>query len=421
MAADYPGSLYTKTTVTDDVTDVLAAHHNDQEDEILAIETELGTDVAGSASDLKTRIAKSLADDGTLEFADSTVLTISSGAVTVTQNFHRIATEGGAGSDYLATINGLANDGTVLFIRPSRSNDVIIDDGEDNIECVSGGDITLADTDEWAILIYDGNLSKWLAGQLTGGSGVTTNAGAANSYIAVYTSDTNIEGTDDLQWNGTTLTIGDGTAGRDYVIKVDGQDNDLTLTYDEDNDLLNTSSFHRHSSANYRRYYHLPLSASDPGAAGATWTAPDANQVGGWQLDAAGEILYLTTDIHSDWDAASDLDVEVSFTLNTAGTTAGDTVDLKLVCYYAGEGDTSTKTQTQEVATTVDDAAQYTQFKMEFNIDYDIGGGNDPEVGDVIGMMLNLETDTSEVDDIIINDAAFYYHTTHVGIESGDV
>ena len=156
--ANYPGSLPSLGTKTDNVDNVMAADYNNLAGEVTAIGTELGTDVAGSETDLKTRLAVSLANDGTLEFADSTILTISSGAVTVTQNFHRIATEGGAGSDYLATINGLANDGAVLFIRPSTSNDIIIDDGADNIECIGGVDITLADTDEWAILIYDANL-----------------------------------------------------------------------------------------------------------------------------------------------------------------------------------------------------------------------------------------------------------------------
>ena len=97
--ATYPGGLPSFAAATDDVTDSTAALYNAQNAEIVAIATELGADVAGSLTDLQDRLAIAIADDGTLEFKDSTVLTISSGAVTASQNFHRIATEGDAGSD----------------------------------------------------------------------------------------------------------------------------------------------------------------------------------------------------------------------------------------------------------------------------------------------------------------------------------
>jgi len=458
---DYPAALFTKTVVADDPggTEILAAHHNDQDDEILAIETELGTDVAGSLTNLKTRLAVALSDAGVLEFADSTVLTITSGAITLTQNWHRVATEGGAGTDDLATINGLANDGTVLFFRPSTANDVVIKHGTGNIVTISGADITLGDTNECAIGVYDSNLTKWIVGKLAGTSTVSTSAAAADSYIAVYTAASNIEGTDDLQWNGTTLTIGDGTADRNYVIAVNaetndtsitwmededyllladdvvlpdneaikfgtgvdasiyyngtnlivdpdlvgtgkvvistaqaaaleigvgtagvdynivvnGETNDLTLTYMEDEDQLKTSAVVRTATSLYRRYYHLPIYATNPGVAGATFVAPSSNHIGGNRLDAATEFLYMETDVHSDWDGATDLEVEIYFVVNidNTGGGVGDTVDLKLVCYYNGVGETAVKTQTVEKATIVGQSAQYKMFKSEHVIDWD--------------------------------------------------
>jgi len=48
-------------------------------------------------------------------------------------------------------------------------------------------------------------------------------------------------------------------------------------------------------------------------------------------------------------------------------------------------------------------------------------GLNVVEAGDKFGFILNLETDTSEVDDIVVVNASFYYQTAHLGIESGDV
>jgi hypothetical protein len=130
----------------------------------------------------------------------------------------------------------------------------------------------------------------------------------------------------------------------------------------------------------------------------------------------------MEADVHADWDAATDLTVEVFFEVNVdnSGGAAGDTVDLKLVCYYKGDGETACKTQTVEVAKIVGASAQYKQFETEFTINYD-EVDNVVQVGDQIGFILNLETDTSEVDDIIVTAASLHYNTAHMGIESGDV
>lgn len=186
--------------------------------------------------------------------------------------------------------------------------------------------------------------------------------------------------------------------------------------------LIRINNFIRHTSANYRRYYHLMITSFDPGSAGATWTDPNANHTGGYQLNAAGETLNFDADVHSDWDGASDLTVELRFVVNTdnTGGNAGDTVDLRLQCFYNGIGDAATKTQVLEVATVVGACAQYTVFEMTFTINFD-ETDNVVDAGDRFGFILNLETDTSEVDDIIITHATFYYNTTHLGIESGDI
>jgi hypothetical protein len=227
---------------------------------------------------------------------------------------------------------------------------------------------------------------------------------------------------DELRITANVVEIGGGSAGVDYILRFNGQDNDLTLTYMEDEDYLKTSSPFRAATSLYRRYYHLSTNAFDPGASGATWTAPSANTTGGYRLDAASEILYFDADVHSDWDGASDMKVELYFAVNVdnTGGGAGDTVDLKLIAYYNTVGDTATKSQTVEVATTVGQSAQYKVFKATFTLDYD-ATDNVIEAGDFIGFALNLETDSSEVDDIVLLHGNFYYNTTHIGAESGDV
>jgi len=67
MAASYPGSIKNFLTLEDGVDTVLAQHPNERADEITAIETELGANVAGSISDLVTRLAVRLNANGTLK------------------------------------------------------------------------------------------------------------------------------------------------------------------------------------------------------------------------------------------------------------------------------------------------------------------------------------------------------------------
>ena len=74
------------------------------------------------------------------------------------------------------------------------------------------------------------------------------------------------------------------------------------------------------------------------------------------------------------------------------------------------------KFQTLAVATTVGKSARYKQFKMTFTVDFD-AGGNVIDVLDTIAFALNLETDTSEVDDIIINIVELRYKMNRPALE----
>jgi len=178
----------------------------------------------------------------------------------------------------------------------------------------------------------------------------------------------------------------------------------------------------RHTTSLKRRYYHIPLEAANPGGSGATWVVAGANTTGGWRLTNAAWLLRGQADIHADWDGASDIKVGLKFMVNTdnSGGGAGDTVDIQLVARYKGIGDTAVKSQTVENSIVVGASAQYKQFSTEFTINWD-EVSNVVEVGDAISININLETDTSEVDDIVITSMELYYNTTHIGIESGDV
>lgn len=71
MAASYPAAVKTFTTKTNKVDLVDASHINDIQNEVSAIETELGTDVAGSAATLKARLTISLSDAGGIQGGSS--------------------------------------------------------------------------------------------------------------------------------------------------------------------------------------------------------------------------------------------------------------------------------------------------------------------------------------------------------------
>jgi len=105
--------------------------------------------------------------------------------------------------------------------------------------------------------------------------------------------------------------------------------------------------------------------------------------------------------------------------VNDATTSNLDTVDLVLVPYYMGVGDSVVKTQTIAEVATVTDGTQWKMYKATFTLDWDYADNN-IEVGDKISFILHMETDTSEVDSIIVTGGTVNYQTTHVGIESGD-
>jgi len=167
-------------------------------------------------------------------------------------------------------------------------------------------------------------------------------------------------------------------------------------------------------------YYHeyiISAFSTSTGASGATLTAPTANTLGGYQLDVNTEQLYFSMHVENDWDGATDITVEVYWEVNEAEAADG-TVDLQLICYYKGDHEATNKTQTQEEAHTITgNKAQYTQHKTTFTINWD-ESENVVEIEDVIGFILNLETDTSECDDVIINHMVSKYQTIKPALET---
>lgn len=368
---------------------------------------------------------------------------------------------GGAGVDYSLTFDGESSDGVVVWMEDEDYflfNDTIFmfdakpiyfRSTQSYIYSENAGIITLVGATNVDLVTNAVVIGKNIDEDIS----VTFNAASNDGVLTwmededyfkfsddvlipagenIYLVDTNTY----LRHDGTNLMIADDTKINLFSNAITfgtTVDSDITLTFQansntgilkwmEDEDYFEFSDVIRAATNLYRRYYHISLDSANPGASGATWVNPGANSTGGWRLDANTEVLHGDVDIHSDWDGASNLTVEVRFYVNVdnTGGGVGDTVDLRIIAYYKGTGETVTKTQTVEVATVVGQSAQYKAFKAHFAINYD-EVGNVIEAGDVLGILLNLETDTSEVDDIVVTGISFSYPTTHVGIESGDI
>lgn len=252
LAASYPGAIKTYTEVVDNVTEMTSTDINPVYCEVTAIETELGTDVAGSKTDLKTRLANSLDAAGMLDFATATELTISGGAITPTQNWHIVDTEGDASADDLTTIGSTdSGDGFILWIRQANdARDVTIKHGTGNIYCPGAVDIAMTDTTQVTCMIYDVVVEKWL---VISAPANTARVNASNAwtkeqlftygirvpYISVST-DTTLTAAHymvdvDASGGAKTITLPTAVAinGRVYVIrKSDSSGNAVTIDGD---------------------------------------------------------------------------------------------------------------------------------------------------------------------------------------------
>ena len=262
----------------------------------------------------------------------------------------------------------------------------------DSIRFKAGGTYIMSMTSDGTVLEEPLNAGKL---QLTADGGVMT---IADKAVVTSSADETYwfkqDGNEVLGINAT----GDGSDG---VTGLGATVNGTLNSYDDD------------GSSRYWHEYALSAFSANAGASGATFIAPDDRTVGGMQLNAVGEVLYYETHVENDWDGTTDLILEVYFEslVDNSGGAGTDTVDLKVVFFYKGIGENSTNIQTVEVATIVGTTAEFAMFEAKFTINYDLAN-NVVQVGDVFGMILNLETDTSEVDNIIINYAEFKYETT---------
>jgi hypothetical protein len=156
---------------------------------------------------LKTPINNS----GELEFTDATELTIASGVITVTQNYHKVDTQGDAASDDLDTITAGTDvaAGFILHLRvESAARTVVIKNGTggaDNLDI--GADVTLDESYKTYSLVYDGaDWRPWTFAEIT-------SAGGSDTQIQFNDGGSAFGGDAGLTYNKTTDSMTMASAG----------------------------------------------------------------------------------------------------------------------------------------------------------------------------------------------------------------
>ena len=176
--------------------------------------------------DNQTILKTSINNGGALSFVDATELTISSGVITVTGNYHKVDVEGGsASSDDIDTITAGANcvAGHVLHLRPESGSRTIVlkngTGGSDNLNI--GSDITL--DEEWKtyslVLDADGDWRPFTidASAAVGGSDTQVQYNDSGSFAGdaglVYNASTDVLTSGKLATTDTGTTSIDAAGG----------------------------------------------------------------------------------------------------------------------------------------------------------------------------------------------------------------
>ena len=170
---DWNPSNYTPATTPSEADNVdnLTAH-------LYGIDQELGQKLENIVEDTSPQLGgdldaqtKRIYDVKVLDFKAPTELTIAIGAITVTQTFHTVDTEGDAASDDLDTING-GSDGRLIVLKPiNDARTVVVKHNTGNIWLQGKADISLDDISDGLMLVYSATDSKWFDIAAGGGGG----------------------------------------------------------------------------------------------------------------------------------------------------------------------------------------------------------------------------------------------------------
>lgn len=113
-------------------------------------------------------------------------LTISTGAITVTQLYHTVDTEADAASDDLDTING-GEQGEIIYLQAAHTGrTVVLKHNTGNIQTPSGDDYSLDSTELIVQLMYDGSNWMLIGAGGAGGAGTVTSVAFTATPAGIF-------------------------------------------------------------------------------------------------------------------------------------------------------------------------------------------------------------------------------------------
>ncbi|TET16397.1 MAG: hypothetical protein E3J81_03170 [Dehalococcoidia bacterium] len=221
---DWNPTNYTPTTTPSEADNVdnLTAH-------LYGIDQELGQKLENVVEDVTPQLGGDL-DCQSNKFTNmlgflmkaATELTIASGAVTVTQMFHTVDTEGDAATDDLDTINGGTTVNLIILRAENDARTVVVKHNTGNIWLQGKADINLDDLEDGIMLVWDSTNSKWFDIAAGGGGGAAhavLDGSTHNDSVAdAVTRGSIIYGNATPKWDELVV----GAAGK--VLKSDGTD-----------------------------------------------------------------------------------------------------------------------------------------------------------------------------------------------------
>lgn len=95
-----------------------------------------------------------------LVIPDNGALTISSGAITITDSYHSLKSESASDPDTLVTINGGVSGQILTLLLEASDEPITFDSGADNIICPNGFDVTASNVNQRIRLQFDG--TNWV-------------------------------------------------------------------------------------------------------------------------------------------------------------------------------------------------------------------------------------------------------------------
>jgi hypothetical protein len=170
----------------------------------------------------------------------------------------------------------------------------------------------------------------------------------------------------------------------------------------------------------YWREFHLNAASVSPGASGATLSVGGPGSASLYYLlNATNEYLYFSSDIHSDWDGASDIIVIINVALD-GNEDQDDTIDAELIAEYFADHDDMdvAKTQTRTIGHSIGgNKFAGTVHELIFALNWD-ETDNVIEVDDILKLRFRLDS-VASIGAVRFLDGNVLYRTSKPAEEIG--